>query len=189
MREAFADEFNDVLGGGAGKKDFGDAGLLQSRDVGFGNDAADEDGDVGHALVVEKFHELRANGVVGTREDREADDVDVFLDGGGGDHLRRLTQAGVDDLHARIAQSASDYFRAAVVAIKARFGDQDTYFFLWHGLSNGDFFVDAEDVAQGVADFAEGSVGLHGIVNEGHEVVFAFGGGAQGIQATVHFGL
>ena len=58
------DEIHDVLGGGSRKEDFGDAGLLQGRDVGFGDDAADEDGDIAHAFVVEEFHQLGADGVV-----------------------------------------------------------------------------------------------------------------------------
>src|SRR5229473_927866 len=188
-RNALVDEVDDVLCGSAGKKDFSDAGLFEGGDVGFGDDAADEDGDVGHAFVVEEFHELGADGVVRAGENREADDVDVFLDGGGGDHLRGLAQAGVDDLHAGVAKSAGDYFSAAVVAIQAGFGNQHSNFFPWHGLSDGDFFVDAEDVAEGVADFAEGGVGFHGVVEEGHEVVFTLGGGAEGVEAAVDFGL
>src|SRR6267143_657251 len=56
-------------------------------------------------------------------------------------------------------------------------------------LRDGDFFVGAEDVAEGVADFAEGGVGFHGIVDKRHEIVFAFGGGAQGAEAAVDLGL
>src|SRR5467141_4136220 len=124
--DAFVDEVHDVLCGSAGEEDFGDAGLLQGRDVGFGDDAADEDGDVVHAFVVEEFHELGADGVVGSGEDGEADDVDVFLDGGGGDHLGSLAQAGVNDFHAGVTQGTSDYFCASVMAIEARLGDQHT---------------------------------------------------------------
>ena len=36
-------------------------------------------------------------------KNREPDDVDIFLQGRVHDHLRRLAQAGVDDLHTRIA--------------------------------------------------------------------------------------
>ena len=97
------DELYDVLGGSSGQENFGDTGLFECGDVGFGNDAADENGDVGHAFVAEEFHELGADGVVGAGENREADDVDVFLDGGGGDHLWRLAEAGVHDLHAGVA--------------------------------------------------------------------------------------
>src|SRR6266481_3999592 len=189
--DALVDEVDDILSGSAGEEDFGDAGLLQCRNVGFGDDAADKDGDVVHAFVTEELHELGADGVVRAGENGKADNVDVFLDGGGGDHLRSLAQAGVDDFHAGIAQGACDYFCAAVMAIQAGLGNQHPDFFLWHGLGlgDGDFFVDAEDVAEGVADFAERGVGFHGVVEEGHEIVFAFGGGAESIEAAIHFGL
>jgi hypothetical protein len=62
---------------------------------------------------------------VRTREDREADDVDVFLHGRGGDLLRRLAQARVDDFHAGIAQRARDDLGAAVVPVEARFGHEN----------------------------------------------------------------
>ena len=57
-------------------------------------------------------------------EDREADHVDVFLDGRAGDHLRRLVQAGVDDFHAGVTQRGGDDLGAAVVAIEAGLGDE-----------------------------------------------------------------
>lgn len=65
MHVALVDEFDDVLGGGAGEENFGDAGFFEGRDVGFRNDAADKDGDVVHAFFVQEFHELGAEGVVG----------------------------------------------------------------------------------------------------------------------------
>src|ERR1700676_5438173 len=132
MGEALVDELDDVLGGGAGKENFGDAGFFEGGDVGSGNDAADEDGDVLHAFFVEEFHELRAESVVGAGEDREADDVDVFLDGGGGDHLRCLAQAGVDHFHAGVAQGAGDDLGAAVVAVQSGLGNQHSNFFFRH---------------------------------------------------------
>ncbi len=130
--DALVDEVDDILSGSAGEEDFGDAGLLQCRNVGFGDDAADEDGDVVHAFVTEEFHELGADGVVRAGEDGEADHVNVFLDGSGGDHLRSLAQAGVDDFHAGVAQGACDYFCAAVMAIQARLGDQHSDFLFRH---------------------------------------------------------
>src|SRR5271167_3016736 len=53
---------------------------------------------------------------------------------------------------------------------------------------DGDFFVGAEDFAEGVADFAYGGVGFYGVEEEGHQVVFAFGGFAERVEATVDFG-
>ena len=58
-------------------------------------------------------------------EDGEADAVDVFLDGSGDDHRRRLAEAGVDDLHACVAEGTGDDFCAAVVAVETGFGDED----------------------------------------------------------------
>jgi len=126
------DELDDVLGGGAGKEDFGDAGFFQGGNVGSGDDAADEDGDVVHAFFVEEFHELGAEGVVGAGEDREADDVDIFLDGSGGDHLRGLAQAGVDHFHAGVAQGAGDDLGAAVVAVESGLCNEYAYLFFRH---------------------------------------------------------
>jgi len=63
---------------------------------------------------------------VSAGEDGEADAVDVLLNGGGDDHLRGLAEAGVDDLHAGVAEGSGDDFGAAVVAVEAGFGDQDT---------------------------------------------------------------
>src|SRR6267154_1204257 len=57
LSDAFLDEVHDVLGRGAGKEDFGDAGFFEGGNIGFGNDAADEDGNVVHAFFVEEFHE------------------------------------------------------------------------------------------------------------------------------------
>ena len=54
--EALVDEFDDVLGGGAGEEDFGDARFFHGGDVGFGNDAADQDDYVVHAFGFEEGH-------------------------------------------------------------------------------------------------------------------------------------
>src|SRR5579859_1820923 len=103
MRNAVMNEVDDVLRGGPREKNPGDTGFLQAGNVGLGNNPAEEDSDIVHALLVQQAHELGAEGVVRAGKDGEADDVDVFLDRGGGDHLRGLAQAGVDDFHAGIA--------------------------------------------------------------------------------------
>src|SRR6476660_10398102 len=108
MRYALVDELDDVLCGGAGEENLSDTGFFEGGNVRFGDDAADEDGDIGHAFVAEEIHELRADRLVGARENGQADDVDIFLDRGGGDHFRGLPQAGVDDFHARVAEGAGD---------------------------------------------------------------------------------
>src|SRR5882757_9340815 len=50
-----------------------------------------------------------------------------------------------------------------------------------------DFFVGAEGVAHGFADFAEGGVGFDGVIDEGHEVVLALGCGSQSVESPQHF--
>ena len=56
-------------------------------------------------------------------QDRDADDVDVLLHGSVDDLLGRAMQAGVDDVHAGVAQRARDDLDAAVVAVEADLGD------------------------------------------------------------------
>ena len=52
MRDAFVNEIYDVLRGGAGEKNLRDAGLLQGRDVGFGDDSAEDYGHIVHPFIV-----------------------------------------------------------------------------------------------------------------------------------------
>ena len=82
-------------------------------------------------LFAEESGDARDDDVVGAGEDGEADAVDVLLDGCGDDHLGGLAEAGVDDLHAGVAEGAGDDFCAAVVAVKAGFGDENAD---WYGI-------------------------------------------------------
>src|SRR5579885_353255 len=116
------------------QKDFRDARLLQARNIRFGNNPADENRDVVHAFFAEKLHKLRAERVVSAGEDGETDDVHVLLSGGGGDHLGGLAEAGVNDLHAGVAKSASDDLVPALVAVEPRFGNAHPNFLLRHSL-------------------------------------------------------
>ena len=59
-------------------------------------------------------------------ENREAHDIHVFLHRRGGDHLRRLVQAGVDHLHAGVAQRGGHDLGAAVVSVEPGLGDEHT---------------------------------------------------------------
>lgn len=52
LRLTFVDEVDDVLRGSAGEEDFRNAGLFESRDIGFGDDTTDKDGNVVHAFFV-----------------------------------------------------------------------------------------------------------------------------------------
>ena len=92
------------------------------------------DEDVFGMLLAEQRGDARDDDVVRAGEDGEADAVDVFLNGGGDDHLGRLAQAGVDDLHAGVAQGAGDDLRSAVVAVEAGLGYEDAD---WRGAGHG----------------------------------------------------
>ena len=74
---------------------------------------------------IEQLFDARKERHVRAAQDREPDDVDVFLNGGGRDHLRRLVQAGVDDFHAGIAKRGGDDLGATVVAVEAGLGYED----------------------------------------------------------------
>src|SRR6266480_1315040 len=85
-----------------------DAGLLELGDVFLRNDPAARDEDVARLPFLEELHDLREQGHVSAAEAREADRVDVLLDRGLDNVLRRLPEPGVDDLHAGIAQRVAD---------------------------------------------------------------------------------
>ena len=70
---------------------------------------------------------------MGAGQDRQPDHVDVLLEGGGDDHLRRLAQARVDDLEALVAQAAREHLGAPVVAVEAGLGDEDLDRSVGHG--------------------------------------------------------
>ena len=87
--------------------------------------APQDEEDIVGLLIAEEGGDSGDDDLVGSGEDGEADAVDVLLDGGGDDHLRRLAKAGVDDLHSGVAEGAGDDFRATVVAVEAGFCDKD----------------------------------------------------------------
>ena len=60
---------------------------FERRDVLLRNDPAGDDEDVFPAPLLQELQDLREEDVVRAREDRQADDVDVLLDGGRGDLL------------------------------------------------------------------------------------------------------
>ena len=133
----FADEFDDVVHGGAGLEDGGDAELLEGGDVLIGDDAADQHEHVVHLALVQQVHDAGDDRVVRAGKDGQADHVDVFLQGGVDDHLGSLAQAGIDDFHASVAQGAGDHFRAAIVAVEAGLGDEHADLLIGHrGLFN-----------------------------------------------------
>ena len=85
------------------------------------------------AALREEGDHPRDEGVVGAREDGEADAGDVLLDGRLDDHLGRLAEAGVDDLEALVAEAAGEHLCATVMAVEAGLGDQDLDRAIGHG--------------------------------------------------------
>ena len=77
------------------------------------------------SALAQQLDDPREQGHVGAGQDRQADRVGVLLDRRLDDLLGRLVQAGVDDLHAGVAQRAGDHLGPAVVAVQARLGDDD----------------------------------------------------------------
>ena len=102
----------------------------QMGDILIRNDAADNHDHIVHLVLSEQVHDSRHNRVVRARKNRKPDDVHVFLHGSAHNHLWRLTQAGVDDLHASVAQSSGNNLCAPVMPVKAGLRDQYTDFLL-----------------------------------------------------------
>src|SRR6185369_4955780 len=111
----------------------GDAGLGQGGDVVVGDDPAGCHEDVVEACVEEQLRDPGQERHVGARQDRQADDVDILLEGRRRDHLRRLAEAGVDDLEALVTEAPSENLGTAVVAVEARLGDEDLDRAVGHG--------------------------------------------------------
>ena len=123
--DAVLDVGDDVRGPRARAEHLADADALQARRVVVGDRAADEEQDV--LAVVLAQHPAEVDRVLHVRagEAREPEHRGVLLDHRAQDRLRRLEDARVDDLHARVAQRAGHDLRAAVVAVEARLGDDD----------------------------------------------------------------
>ncbi len=98
-------KFDNILRGCAGKKYFRDACLLQGGNIRHRNRAAEQHRYVVHSFLLEQIHQLRRQRIVRAGKNGKSDDVDVFLHGGGRDHLRRLAQPRVDHFHPGIAQA------------------------------------------------------------------------------------
>src|ERR1039458_5908335 len=129
-----ADEFYDVVHRGAGLEDAGDAYLFQSFHILVGDNAADQHQHIVHLIFLEQVHHARNNRIVRARKNREADDLNVFLERGIDNHLRGLAEAGVDDFHAGIAKGAGNDLGATVVTVEARLGDQDADLLIRRGI-------------------------------------------------------
>src|SRR6187200_844026 len=101
-----------------------DAGLAQALGVGGRDDAAGHNRGL-DLLVAQAAHHLRHQLQVGAGEDREADDVDVLLQGGLGNLLGGEADALVDHLHAGVAGPQGDLLGAVGVPVESGLADQD----------------------------------------------------------------
>ena len=106
---------------------------LELRDIVLGDDPAAEDDDVGGVALLEKLDRPLEERHVRAREHRQAHPVGVLLDGGLHDLLGGLVQAGVDDLHPRVAQGPGDDLGAAVVPVESGLGHHDAQRRFTHG--------------------------------------------------------
>lgn len=123
---------HDILGRSSGKENLRDALIFQSGDVLGRNYPTDKDERIIHSIFAEKVDDARAEGLMSPAEDRDTDGINVLLQGCRSDHFRRLSEAGVNDLHSGIAECAGDDLRPAVVAVQARLGHQNPYFAFAH---------------------------------------------------------
>jgi hypothetical protein len=64
LRNVLVNEIDDLLRGRAGEENPCDADSFQFGHVGCGNDAAKQHDDVGHAVFVQEFHQLRTDCIV-----------------------------------------------------------------------------------------------------------------------------
>src|SRR5690606_34804353 len=128
LLHVFVDELHDVLGVRPGAKDGLEAQVLECLGVLFGDDAATEEQDIIDAALLELFDDTREEFEMRAGENAETDDIDVFLEGGFGDHFGRLADAGVDHLAATVAQGAGDDLGTAIMAIEARLRDENADF-------------------------------------------------------------
>ena len=75
--------------------------------------------------LAQQLQDARHQRHVGAAEEAEAEPVGVLVGDGADDRLGRLPQAGVDDVHAGVAQGPGHDLDAAVVAVEADLGEDD----------------------------------------------------------------
>ena len=135
LRGIFADEIDNVFHSGARSEDFGNTARFQSGDVFVGNNSASKDYDVIETLLLGQFDDPRKQRHMRAGQDRKTDCVYILLDGRRNNLLRSLSQAGINNFHARIPKRTGNYLYSAIVAIKSRLREQDPYSLLRHGFS------------------------------------------------------
>lgn len=119
------DEGDDILGRSSGKENLRDALIFQYGDVLGRHNSSNQDERIIHSIFAEKVDDARAEGLMSPAEDRDTDGINILLKGRGGNHLRRLSEPGVNDLHSRVAECTGDDLRSTVVTVQARLGHQN----------------------------------------------------------------
>src|SRR5262245_37267261 len=100
---------------------------LQRRDVGFGNDAADDHRDVPCALAVELLAHQATHLEVRPRQHRQADHAGILLDRRRDDLLGREADAAVDDLEAGVPGGHRDHLRTVRMPVEPGLPDDDPW--------------------------------------------------------------
>src|SRR5271155_1673758 len=121
-----ADELDDLRERSTRGKDLTHAERLEFARVVGRNRSAAEKHDVAGILRSQVLEDGRKECHVRAGEDRETDPVGVFLYGGLNHLLRGLKQAGVDHFHSGVTERASYDLRAAIVAVEAGLGHDDS---------------------------------------------------------------
>jgi len=103
-------------------EDCRNARCLEFGAVLFGDHAADEDERVLHcSVLLEAVHDLWNERVVSARENRDSEDIDVFLDGSLDDLFGCFVQSGVDDFEPGVTKGACNNVCSAVVTVEPDF--------------------------------------------------------------------
>src|SRR5579884_3449390 len=87
------------------------------------NTATHDHQNILHAAFTQQLADARDDGVVRSGEDRNPDDIHIFLDCSTGNLLGGLPKAGVNHFHAGVAQSARHNFGPAIMPVEARLGN------------------------------------------------------------------
>ncbi|SVA23848.1 uncharacterized protein METZ01_LOCUS76702 [marine metagenome] len=106
-----------------------DTYFLQPWQVYIGDDAPNDHEHIVKSLLAQQLHHTGTNVIMGTRQNRQANNPGIFLQGRLNNLLRSLSETGVYDLHALVAQCARDDLRPAVVTIETRFSNDNPDFF------------------------------------------------------------
>ena len=119
-------EGDDLVHGGTGREYHSYPGLLKPLNIRFWNDPARDHQHVPGAPGAQLPNDRGEQLVVGAGEDGDADHIYVLVNGSGDDLRGGAVQPRVDHLKTGVPKATGDDLRAAIMAIEAGFGDQDT---------------------------------------------------------------